>query len=317
MEISFKKRKQNNKIEENNNSVVYINKPINEINNDVLGINTHLNRIDKAIDKGANVIGIIGDYGTGKSSLIELLKNKYEKPIMINMWNYSNANSNEDNGINGLTRNFLFQMAIGEDTKFAQYVNKKLSKNYGILSIIKSGEKFWLNFIPAIVSWIIYKIGEAFPNSIYDTAAYKSLNNAYGANFFPDGLWQNVIYVLYGFVANFYIIFALVALFFAIKAILKTTIVFSLWDSQGKRSPDATDIYDIYLEVAQRILKGKNKRIVIIEDLDRINDIEKIKEFIKEIYRFNNVLPENLKNKLVYVIEVKSEEAMSIIENQI
>lgn len=74
MEISFKKRKQNNKIEGNNNSVVYINKPINEINNDVLGINTHLNRIDKAIDKGANVIGIIGDYGTGKSSLIELLK---------------------------------------------------------------------------------------------------------------------------------------------------------------------------------------------------------------------------------------------------
>ena len=317
MEISFKKRKQNNKIEGNNNSVVYINKPINEINNDVLGINTHLNRIDKAIDKGANVIGIIGDYGTGKSSLIELLKNKYEKPIMINMWNYSNANSNEDDGINGLTRNFLFQMAIGEDTKFAQYVNKKLSKNYGILSIIKSGEKFWRNFIPAIVFWIIYKIGETFPNSIYDTAAYKSLNNAYGANFFPDGLWQNIIYVLYGFVANFYIIFALVALFFAIKAILKTTIVFSLWDSQGKRCPDATDIYDIYLEVAQRILKGKNKRIVIIEDLDRINDIEKIKEFIKEIYRFNNVLPENLKNKLVYVIEVKSEEAMSIIENQI
>ena len=317
MEIGFKKRKQNNKIEGNNNSVVYINKPINEINNDVLGINTHLNRIDKAIDKGANVIGIIGDYGTGKSSLIELLKNKYEKPIMINMWNYSNANSNEDDGINGLTRNFLFQMAIGEDTKFAQYVNKKLSKNYGILSIIKSGEKFWRNFIPAIVFWIIYKIGETFPNSIYDTAAYKSLNNAYGANFFPDGLWQNIIYVLYGFVANFYIIFALVALFFAIKAILKTTIVFSLWDSQGKRCPDATDIYDIYLEVAQRILKGKNKRIVIIEDLDRINDIEKIKEFIKEIYRFNNVLPENLKNKLVYVIEVKSEEAMSIIENQI
>ena len=319
-EISLKKRKQNNKIEENkedNNSVVYINKPINEINNDVLGINTHLNRIEKAIDKGANVIGIIGDYGTGKSSLIELLKNKYEKPIMINMWNYSNTNSNEEKGINDLTRNFLFQMAIGEDTKFAQYINKKLSKNYGILSIIKSGEKFWRNFIPAIIFWIIYKIGETFPNSIYDTAAYKSLSNAYGANFFPDGLWQNAIYVLYGFVANFYIIFALIALFFAIKAILKTTIVFSLWDSQGKRNPDDTDIYDIYLEVAQRILKGENKRIVIIEDLDRINDIEKIKEFIKEIYRFNNVLPEKLKNKLVYVIEVKSEEAMSIIENQI
>lgn len=217
MEISLKRRKQNNKIEVDNNTVVYINRPINEINNDVLGINTHLNRIYKAICKGANIIGIIGDYGTGKSSLIELLKNKYKKPIMINMWNYSNSNRDEGDGINGLTRSFLFQMAIGEDTKFAQYVNKKLSKNYGVLSIIKSGEKFWHNFISAIIFWTIYKIGETFPDNIYDTATYKSFCNAYGINFFPDGLWQNVIYVLHGFIADFHIIFALVALFFCYK----------------------------------------------------------------------------------------------------
>lgn len=305
--------------QENNNSVVYINKPISEIEKDVLGINTQLNRIDKAIEKGANVVGIIGDYGTGKSSLIELLKNKYEKPIMINMWNYSNntTNKKEDSGIKQLTRNFLFQMAIGEDTKFAQYISKKMSKNYGIISIIKSGEKFWLNFIVAVIFMVFYKIAETLPNSIYDTSIYNALKRAFGVNFFPDGLIQNIIYVLYGIVVSFHILFALIALLFAIKAILKTTIVFSLWDSQGKRVPDITDIYDIYLEIAQRIVKGSNKRIVIIEDLDRISNICQIKEFIKEIYRFNNVLPEDLRNKLVYIIEVKSEEAMSEIEQQI
>lgn len=323
--IKFQKEKPKKEIDdckkEKNNSVVYINKPISEIDNDVLGINTQLNRIDKAIEKGANVVGIIGDYGTGKSSLIELLKNKYEKPIMINMWNYSNndnaTNNKEDKGIKQLTRNFLFQMAIGEDTKFAQYISKKMSKNYGIISVIKSGKRFWHNFVPAIILFVLYKIAETLPNSIYDTSIYNSLRNAFGINFFPDGFIQNAIYVLYGIVVNFHILFALVALLFAIKAILKTTIVFSLWDSQGKREPDITDIYDIYLEIAQRIVKDKNKRIVIIEDLDRTDNISQIKEFIKEIYRFNNVLPENLKNKLVYIIEIKSEEAMNKIEEQI
>lgn len=327
IQINIKFQKENtekgidNCKKEKNNSVVYINKPISEIENDVLGINTQLNRIDKAIEKGANVVGVIGDYGTGKSSLIELLKDKYEKPIMINMWNYSNndtvTKNKEDIGIKQLTRNFLFQMAIGEDTKFAQYISKKMSKNYGIISIIKSGEKFWCNFVATIIFFVLYKIGEMLPNSIYDTSVYNALRNAFGVNFFPDGFIQNAIYVLYGIIIDFHIIFALVALFFAIKAILKTTIVFSLWDSQGKRVPDITDIYDIYLEIAQKIVKNKNKRIVIIEDLDRINNISQIKEFIKEIYRFNNVLPENLKNKLVYIIEVKSEEAMNEIEKKI
>lgn len=315
------KRVETNKINKNN-AVVYINKPINEIQNDVLGIKTQLNRIDMAIEEGANVIGIIGDYGTGKSSLIELLKNKYQKPIIINMWNnVSNISekdeNNKNNEINNLTRNFLFQMAIGENAKFAQYISKKMSKNYGILSIIKSGKKFWCNFIWAIIFGTIYKTAENLPNSIYDSALYKSLNNAYGVNFFPDGFFQDTIYVLYGIVVNFYILFAIVALIFAIKAILKTTIVFSLWDSQGKRVPDTTDIYDMYLEIAQRILENDSKRIVIIEDLDRINDIDNIKEFIKEIYRFNNILPQDLKNKLVYIIEVKSEDAMKKIESQI
>ena len=62
-----------NDVENNNkkyNPIVFTNIPIKENENDLLGINTDVNRIEQAIDEGANIIGIIGDYGTGKSSLI-------------------------------------------------------------------------------------------------------------------------------------------------------------------------------------------------------------------------------------------------------
>ena len=301
--------------------MVYINKPISNFEEDVLGVKTYVDRIDKAIKDEANVIGVIGDYGTGKSSLIELLKNKYPDSININMWNNTYSKENNENpnekSIKNLTKNFLFQMAMGDGRQFAQYINKKLSKNYGILSIIKSGKHFWRYFILAIIFAGLYKIAEGLPIDIYDTSIYHSFCNCFGSGFFPDGLIQNIIILLYGVFIDFKIVLLIISILFLIKAILKTTIVFSLWDSQSKRTPDVNDLYDIYLEIAERITKKYSKRIIIIEDLDRTNKIEDIKEFIKEIYRFNDVLPEETRNKLIYIIEVKSEEAMEIIKEHL
>ena len=64
-----------------NNSTIFVNNPINDDKQDVLGIKTYVNRINQAIDDGANIIGVIGDYGTGKSSLIELIKRKHKRKI--------------------------------------------------------------------------------------------------------------------------------------------------------------------------------------------------------------------------------------------
>ena len=64
-----------------NNSTIFVNNPINDDKQDVLGIKTYVNRINQAINDKANIIGIIGDYGTGKSSLIELIKSKHKNLI--------------------------------------------------------------------------------------------------------------------------------------------------------------------------------------------------------------------------------------------
>lgn len=119
-----------------NKSIVFTNIPINDEEKDLLGISNQVTRIEKAIDDGANIIGIIGDYGTGKSSLIKMLKSKFFRTININMWNSINDGQN-DSFI--LTKNFIFQMAIGKSEQFAQYINKKMSKNFNM----NKGTDFW------------------------------------------------------------------------------------------------------------------------------------------------------------------------------
>ena len=72
--------------------------------------------------------------------------------------------------------------------------------------------------------------------------------------------------------------------------------------------------------VKRLINKIKNKRedkvLIVIEDLDRINNKEDVKSFIREIYKFNNVLPEKLKEKIVYIIAIKSEESLQEIASK-
>ena len=83
-------------MKEERKPIVFTNIPIKDKDKDLLGINNEANRIENAIDEGANIIGIIGDYGTGKSSLIEMLKNKFLNVININMWNSVNTKTEED-----------------------------------------------------------------------------------------------------------------------------------------------------------------------------------------------------------------------------
>lgn len=57
--------------------VVYINQEISSEEEDLIGINSQVESIKSAVDQGAKMIGIIADYGTGKSSVVELFNNRY------------------------------------------------------------------------------------------------------------------------------------------------------------------------------------------------------------------------------------------------
>ena len=71
--------------------IVFVNKPIDSHSNDIVGFSSQVEMICNAIEQeGATMIGIIADYGTGKSSMTQLIKQRFLKPddpnpININM----------------------------------------------------------------------------------------------------------------------------------------------------------------------------------------------------------------------------------------
>lgn len=55
---------------------VNLENPIKSKKDDIFGYDYEVKRIKNAIKDDANVIGIVSEYGSGKSSLIQLLINK-------------------------------------------------------------------------------------------------------------------------------------------------------------------------------------------------------------------------------------------------
>ena len=147
--------------------IVFVNTPISDALYDVIGFDSQVKTLRAAIDDEANMIGIIANYGTGKSSMTELLSQSFSvdgnKPIKINMWDClgrSTACKDKLNeNISNLTKSFLYQLSNGKDRKFGSYINKILSKNYGNISFATNKANVFLPWIiSSAVCFSIYKM---------------------------------------------------------------------------------------------------------------------------------------------------------------
>ena len=107
---------------------VYTNVPIGNDDIDYVGLKTYANHIDAALRK-SNTIGVIGDFGTGKSSLIEYLKNNRLKDryqvAPINLWNVNKETSNRNIDVH---IHFLYQLALClTSQRFAKSINRRVN----------------------------------------------------------------------------------------------------------------------------------------------------------------------------------------------
>lgn len=72
--------------------IVFVNRPAANYEQDVVGFKSQVETIKQAIKTGATMIGIIADFGTGKSTISDILvsevfNNRHlYNPIRINMW---------------------------------------------------------------------------------------------------------------------------------------------------------------------------------------------------------------------------------------
>lgn len=281
-------------IEENTNSeeveedkkfepIVFINNPISNTNEDVIGFESQVETLMCAIENNANMIGIIADYGTGKSSMTELLTKRIEvtnknkptnKPIKINMWDCLSkvlGEGKEPESVSTLTKSFLYQLANGHSTKFGRYINKLLSKNYGNISFSSNNDnRFIRNFLIAGILFTIYKILGVSGTGIMQYIPWFDSVTSFLKVSAP--------------------VFLLGAIIFAFGGLKDTFIVFSHWKMPNRREPEINDVYDTYSLITEKIIPDEGKQLVFIDDLDRIDKKDLIVEFLKELYRFQDSL---------------------------
>ena len=71
--------------------IIFLNTPISDNMQDVIGVDTYVRRLNYAIDSGAQMIAITAPFGSGKTSVIELL----EKERASELLNARNVSKNK------------------------------------------------------------------------------------------------------------------------------------------------------------------------------------------------------------------------------
>lgn len=282
----YHKKKENTVTEQ---KTVFVNSALNDNKKDIIGFDSEITSLTAAINKGAGIIGLIADFGSGKSTLVNLFANKSQdaKPIIVNLWsNLTKGNPNDDSTIDEMTliKSFLFQLASGSIDKtskkssYAKSINNRLSKNYGLLSVSTSKRAM----IPIVIAIIAF---------VFSFALKSNSIELYNTWIFAGAL-------IIGFLS-------------ALIGIKKSVISFSSWKSEKKAELEINDIFDIYMDIIEELSIGrKGKVIITIEDLDRISSNDCTENFLNLLYRFYNLMSDAQKEQFVFIVAVKPESEM-------
>ena len=286
--VKKEKSKINKNIEKKHNEIsnliFFKNSPIEDEKDDVFDFSIKASAIEKAIENGANMIALIGDYGTGKSSLTKILykrnEKKFNNPIFINLWDcISTMDVNDDNkNVSYFTKSFLYQLALGNKNHnhFSRYINQRLSKNYGKLSfaLAKKGTLTWI-FLFGINLVLFFILKESLLPDTIGKFMLKDIQNL------KELFWYRFIM----FLSSIRYIFLFFAGFSIYEALKNNNILFSLWDSQGKIEPTDTDCFEVFEEIISKTTNNHNskKQLIIIEDLDRSDNSKAVLSLLKEI----------------------------------
>jgi hypothetical protein len=248
---------------------------------DLIGFSSYIETLDKAITSGAKFIGLVSDYGSGKSTIInminEKLNNKYSI-AKINLWNCSGKG--EEQYL--IHRNFLHQLIDELSLENDKYFKKKIDKNYGLFDIktLKKNPFYIFSLYILLILCLFEKLKliELFIPTLH-TIGYT------------------LIAIL---------TFLNIKIYAPVLAMRKT--------DNNSRDIDENDTKDLYQQILDEFFKNKSddkKLIISIEELDRFEKHEIVLEYLKEFYKFYS---ESRKNgKVIFVISIKS--AASLFSN--
>ncbi len=280
---------------------IILNQPIEEQDEDWIGISSYVDRLDEAVQMGAQMVAITSDFGSGKSSMISLLKKRYKrkprwKIKSINMW----SNLEESGGGNTvdkkeanrveLHKSFVYHLISQINTRRGSYLSKRLSKNFGLFQI--QGNNAGSTFLVTIAV-ILFAIGEVLRRFGQDALDLFHITAERG---------QIIEFIAY-----------LLGFFIIIGVICTSEFLFSSTKSEGNHSFDENVLIDYYTkEIFYRWFRMHY--VFVIEDLDRTENNQLVIDFLKEIRKyylntdtFRGWLHHN---KVTFVVNIKPEALM-------
>ena len=280
-------------------SGVILNQPIENEENDWVGVSTYVDNLADAIDGGAKMIAITSDFGSGKSSLISMYKKRYASKIIsvhwrpkyvytINMWEALGGNTTRDKiSVIDLHKSFLFHLINQLSSTKGSYISKRLSKNYGLFSLESSSILKNVFLVIMVLTFVIGETLRRFGEKVGNVLAFEQ-------NYIQTFMFA--AYVI-GVVCAFIVLF-------------RADFIFSSSKSEGNREMDENVLIDYYNhEVYYK--KFFRHYILVIEDLDRIDDLNLVKGFLKEIHKYY-LTDTNLRswfhhNKITFIVNIKPE----------
>ena len=255
-----------------NDKLYFQDIPVEEYSDDFIGFNEEINMIKEGVESNSKIIGLVSDYGSGKSSIINLLdkelsKNDYDL-IRVNLWDPDGKNS----GLEAHKR-MIIQLAnniYNNKPKKVSYIIKKINPNYRTINISTKNN---ISFFCVILSLLLFIISFCYKNNVV----------LHYLNFLSDPKYYDYVKLIKE-ICNYSGILGFIILFITI---ICSGIVCNYFTKDDVQTINELDLIDVSNE-----LKTKKKLVIVIEDLDRIDNKEYIVQFIKEL----NTYYKDLKN---------------------
>ena len=299
-----------------NRDIPYMNKPISEENADEIGMEVYVDHLESAIEKGADMIAVVSGFGTGKSSLIELLKKRYhgwsEKQgkrceriyCQINLWSQlENQGANEEEKQNQtleLHRTFLYQLISTIYPAKSSYFSRRTGRNFGMFKISAESPLWTFVITVTFVVFVGIAILQYFKDSLVTSGVFSEKT-------------------LSGCILLGYLICAAVV----VLLVLRTEIMFSSGNSEGNRQVEENELIDLYRKYILQPKRWYSKLrigpvetkhiVVVIEDLDRTQGGDSVYKFLKELRKYyvpNDQVEKHFWNQVTFIVNIMPEDKL-------
>lgn len=233
-----------------------------------MGFEAEVEMIKESVESDSKIIGLISEYGSGKSSIIELLKNSLD----AGKYDIVNINLLDPDGINNdleAHKRMLIQLANHKysdkkNKKKLSHVTKRLNPNYKSIDISTTSNisSFFIG-----LSILLFIVKFLYVNGILSYI-----------NFLPHSKYQDVINVIKE-VCNLSGVIGFIILF---VTVIKSELICNYLKTGDSQSLNEFDL----MEISKQLVNQEKITVIIIEDLDRLYEPDCIEEFIKEIITY-------------------------------